>query len=149
MAPVIIVCPTHSIQFVRVLFLYGFLAHLFCELKNDKIQDLPRSTTGWARTCLFPLCTSPKSPPSLEINFQFEEIIRGTTSTLLEVTDIKGEVVIVVAGKTEEEIDLSLSILEEVNLYIEQGQSSKDAIKQVAKNRNLTKNEVYMEFHKE
>ena len=84
-----------------------------------------------------------------ELTKKFEEIIRGTTSTLLEVTDIKGEVVIVVAGKTEEEIDLSLSILEEVNLYIEQGQSSKDAIKQVAKNRNLTKNEVYMEFHKE
>lgn len=83
-----------------------------------------------------------------ELTKKFEEIIRGTTETMQDVPDIKGECVIVVAGKTVEEIS-TLTILEEVAQYIESGFSSKDAIKQVAKNRGLTKNDVYMEYHQQ
>ena len=42
----------------------------------------------------------------------------------------------------------NLTIVEHVNLYIKEGCSSKDAIKIVAKERQLNKNEVYIEYHK-
>jgi 16S rRNA (cytidine1402-2'-O)-methyltransferase len=82
-----------------------------------------------------------------ELTKKFEEIIRGTTVTLQDVTDIKGEMVIVLEGKKEENIVSDLPILEELELLISNGLSSKEAIKQVAKSRNLTKNDVYMEYH--
>ncbi len=81
-----------------------------------------------------------------ELTKKYEEIIRGSTSTLVDIEDIKGECVLVVEGKTKEEIS-DLSILEEVELLISQGKSSKEAIKDVAKRRNLPKNDVYIAYH--
>ena len=81
-----------------------------------------------------------------ELTKRYEEIIRGTTKTLLDLEPIKGEIVVIVEGKTEEEIDLDLTIIEEVNKYIEEGLTSKDAIKKTAKNRSLPKNDVYQEY---
>lgn len=82
-----------------------------------------------------------------ELTKKYEEIIRGTTLSLTEITELKGEIVLILQGK-KDEVELSnLSILEEVNSLIELGLSSKEAIKQVAKNRNITKNDVYMEYH--
>lgn len=81
-----------------------------------------------------------------ELTKRYEEIIRGTTKTLLDLESIKGEIVVIVEGKTEEEMDLDLTIIEEVNKYIEEGLSSKDAIKKTAKNRSLPKNDVYQEY---
>lgn len=83
-----------------------------------------------------------------ELTKKFEEIIRGTTLSLLEMGEIKGEIVIVVEGLKDSYIESDLTILEEVELYISEGMPSKDAIKKVAKNRGLQKNEVYQEFHK-
>ena len=82
-----------------------------------------------------------------ELTKKFEEILRGTTSTLKDVTDIKGEMVVVIEGKKDEKIVSDLPIIEELNLLITEGLSSKEAIKQVAKARNLPKNDVYMEYH--
>ena len=42
----------------------------------------------------------------------------------------------------------NLSVLEHINMYIDLGYTSKDAIKMVAKERNLPKSEVYNEYHK-
>lgn len=81
-----------------------------------------------------------------ELTKRYEEIIRGTTKTLQNVTDIKGEMVLIVEGKTKDE-KFEGTIEEELAMYIEQGLSSKDAIKQVAKNRKIQKNEVYMIYH--
>ena len=83
-----------------------------------------------------------------ELTKRYEEIIRGTTKSLQEITDLKGEIVLILHGKTDEVIESDLTILEEVNNLIESGLSSKEAIKQVAKNRNIPKNDVYMEYHK-
>lgn len=61
---------------------------------------------------------------------------------------MKGEFVIVVSAKDKKEVyDDSLSIVDSVNMYIRSGLSSMDAIKRVAKERNIPKNTVYMEFH--
>jgi 16S rRNA (cytidine1402-2'-O)-methyltransferase len=82
-----------------------------------------------------------------ELTKKFEEIIRGTTKSLLDLEPIKGEIVIVLEGLKESYIESDLSILEEIDLYMSDGMSSKEAIKKVAKNRGLQKNEVYQEFH--
>ncbi|MFK5883116.1 MAG: 16S rRNA (cytidine(1402)-2'-O)-methyltransferase [Candidatus Izemoplasma sp.] len=84
---------------------------------------------------------------SREITKRYEEIIRGNIKDIKDITDIKGEMVIVVEGKKVSTVISSLSIIEEVEALIANGISSKDAIKQVAKNRRLQKNTVYMEYH--
>ncbi|MCK5761979.1 MAG: 16S rRNA (cytidine(1402)-2'-O)-methyltransferase [Candidatus Izimaplasma sp.] len=83
-----------------------------------------------------------------ELTKKYEEIIRGTTKSLIEITELKGEIVLILHGKIDEVIESNLTILEEVNSLIESGLSSKEAIKQVSKNRNIPKNDVYMEYHK-
>lgn len=85
-----------------------------------------------------------------EITKKHEEINRGTIEEILTVVDdMKGEMVIVVEGATEVEEDIVFeqSIEEHVNEYIEKGMSTKDAIKEVAKQRNVSKNVVYQEYH--
>lgn len=81
-----------------------------------------------------------------ELTKRYEEIIRGTTKSLLDLEPIKGEIVVVIEGKQQEEIDTDLSIIQEISKYIDEGLSSKEAIKQTAKNRSLSKNDVYQEF---
>lgn len=81
-----------------------------------------------------------------EITKKHEEIIRGTISELLEIEEeLKGEMVIVVEGSKEvkEESNEPVNIVEEVQKLIDQGVHSKEAIKQVAKQNNMKKNEVY------
>jgi len=83
-----------------------------------------------------------------EISKRYEEIIRGNISEVLEIVDeLKGEMVVVVEGNTELEDYSSLSILEHVNLYVEDGLSANEAIKKVAKERNIPKSVVYKEYH--
>ena len=82
---------------------------------------------------------------SREISKKYEEIYRGTPEKVLqELTEPKGEFVIVVEGNKEEVNYDDISIEEHVNLLIKEGKSEKDAIKEVAKLHKLNKNEVYM-----
>ena len=57
--------------------------------------------------------------------------------------------VLVVEGSKEEDevVEFELPLKEQVELYIEEGMTSKEAIKKVAKERNLPKNEVYTAYH--
>ena len=86
-----------------------------------------------------------------EITKKHEEINRGTIEEVLNVVDeLKGEMVIVVEGSKEqpEGIIFEQSIEEHVNEFIEKGMSTKDAIKEVAKQRGVSKNLIYQEYHK-
>lgn len=86
-----------------------------------------------------------------EITKKHEEINRGTIDEiLLVVDDMKGEMVIVVEGshEIEEEQVFEQTIEEHVNEYIDKGMSAKDAIKEVAKQRSVSKNVIYQEYHK-
>lgn len=85
-----------------------------------------------------------------ELTKKHEEINRGTVEEILEVVDdMKGEMVIVVEGNNQEieEVMFDQTIEEHVNEYIEKGMSTKDAIKEVAKQRGVSKNKVYQEYH--
>lgn len=84
---------------------------------------------------------------SREISKLHESVFVGKISEALGSSEMmKGEFVIVVSAK-EEEYDEDMSIIDSVNLYIRSGLSSMDAIKRVAKERKISKNTVYMEFH--
>ena len=79
-----------------------------------------------------------------------EEYIRGTVSEILEVVEeLKGEMVLIIEGKKEDDVtsDLnSLSIKEHYNFYIEQGIHFKEALKMVAKDRKVSKSIIYQEI---
>ena len=85
---------------------------------------------------------------SREISKKFEEVYRGTIEEVIsELTEVKGEFVIVVDGNHEEKKYDNITVIEHVNLYIKEGYKTMDAIKMVAKERNVNKNEIYNEYH--
>ena len=85
---------------------------------------------------------------SREISKKHESIFRGTLLELLKnLGTIKGEYVLVVEGYIESEIVDKLTIFDNVNLYVNNGMEIMDAIKCVAKERNIPKNQVYKEYH--
>ena len=82
---------------------------------------------------------------SREISKKYEEIYRGNISdVLLELTDPKGEFVIIVDGNKKIENYDDIDIIEHVNMLINEGNNEKDAIKKVAKLHKIDKNTVYM-----
>ena len=87
---------------------------------------------------------------SRELTKKYEEILRGKISEVLEVVDeLKGEMVLIIEGKKDDEVtnDLnSLSIKEHYNFYIEQGVHFKEALKLVAKDRKVAKSMIYQEI---
>lgn len=87
---------------------------------------------------------------SREISKKFESIYRGNISDLLStLNNIKGEFVIVVSPYKEDNSNNNeLSVIDNVKLYIENGMEVMDAIKRVAKERNIPKNEIYREYHR-
>ena len=85
---------------------------------------------------------------SREITKKYEEIYRGTIGGLIEQENVyKGELVVVVEGNKETTEYKTLTVEEHVKLYIEDGKSSMDAIKIVAKERGMKKSEVYDIYH--
>ncbi len=92
-----------------------------------------------------------------EITKKFEEFVRGTLQEAVkwaETEEIRGEFVLVIEGASEEEREVvdhwwsMLTITEHVDHIIrEQDVSSKEAIKMVSKERQLSKRDVYQEYH--
>ena len=87
---------------------------------------------------------------SREISKKFESIYRGNISNLLPtLEEIKGEFVIVVSGFQDDLLEENeLSVVDQVEFYIKNGASTMEAIKMVAKERNLKKNDVYAAYHR-
>lgn len=84
---------------------------------------------------------------SREISKKFEEIYRGTFTDIIEIiTEPKGEYVIVVDGNKEIISYENLSIKEHYQMYIDDGLDEKDALKKVAKDRNISKSDIYKEI---
>ena len=78
-----------------------------------------------------------------------EEFIRENIDDLIEkAKDIKGEIVLIIEGiKNKKENPLTeLSIEEHYQYYEKKGLTKKDIIKQIAKDRNVNKNEIYKQF---
>ncbi|MEW9094570.1 MAG: 16S rRNA (cytidine(1402)-2'-O)-methyltransferase [Clostridiaceae bacterium] len=97
-----------------------------------------------------------------ELTKLHEDIIRTTISNSLEYykkNSPKGEYVLILEGKSQQEIEMEekekwqdLSIEEHIMMYMEEGLNKKEAIKSTAKDRRLSKSEVYkfsINIHKE
>ena len=83
---------------------------------------------------------------SREISKKYETIYRDKISNLIDNIELKGEFVIIVEGN-KELIDYSeLDIVEHVKLYLDD-LSEMDAIKRVAKERGVSKSEIYKKYH--
>lgn len=87
---------------------------------------------------------------SRELTKKYEEILRGKVSEILEVVEeLKGEMVLIIEGKKEDDVASNLnnlSIKEHYNFYIEQGVNFKEALKMVAKDRKVAKSMIYQEI---
>lgn len=85
-----------------------------------------------------------------EITKKYEEVYRGSIENVSkQILDIKGEIVLIVNGNFKGETYDNLTIVEHVNLYIKEGNNSKEAIKMVARDRQMKTNEVYRAYHLE
>ena len=77
-----------------------------------------------------------------------EEFIRKSIDELLsEIDTIKGEMILIIEGNKEESKNFDeISLEDHYKLYEEKGLNKKEIIKQIAKDRNVNKNEIYMYF---
>lgn len=84
---------------------------------------------------------------SRELSKLHEEIYYGDLdSACIDYKDKKGEIVIVVEGNNEEVNYEDLDIIEHVKMYLDDNKEM-DAIKIVAKERGVSKSEIYKYYH--
>lgn len=88
-----------------------------------------------------------------EITKIHEEFIRGTTSEILKkYKEPRGEHIIIIEGNKIKKEDIqndllnSMTIEEHYKYYEKQGISKNEIIKKIAKDRNVSKNEIYIKF---
>ena len=91
-----------------------------------------------------------------ELTKKFEEAFQTTITEAIELyqeKEPKGEYVLVIAGKPEEELEEEkrkqweeMTIKEHVNYYIEQGNDKKEAMKLTAKDRGVSLLVIYNQF---
>lgn len=109
--------------------------HRILETLTDMAELMPRRPVVIAR----------------EMTKLHEEYLRGTASEIAELLSsrpaIKGELTIVIGKPVEAEVD-SRPARELLNLFLSQGYSRMDAIKEVARARGVSKREIYSELEK-
>lgn len=87
---------------------------------------------------------------SREISKMYEEVYRGNIEEILrEIKGAKGEMVIIVEGNFLEKSYNHLSVIEHVHLYIKEGFDKMSAMKEVARDRKMSKSEVYRIYNQE
>jgi 16S rRNA (cytidine1402-2'-O)-methyltransferase len=101
---------------------------------------------------MLPILGNRRAVIARELTKLHEEFIRGSLEELIKYTqdEVRGEIVLVVEGSLEDRhpaIDLS-DIHQRIEHYIQQGISASDAIKQVAKETGIQKNEIYNVYHR-
>ncbi len=92
-----------------------------------------------------------------ELTKLHEEFLRGTVEEMndfVEEKTIKGEITIILEGSqentensSEDELWERMTITEHVEMYLEEGKTAKEAIKEVAMDRKISKREVYQIYH--
>lgn len=137
---------------------YGFLNHKESKRKNEleNLKDYPFTMIFYEAPHriidtlknMEQIFGNRKICISREITKKFEEIYRGSIAEVTEeIKGAKGEMVVVVEGNYEPKNYDSISIIEHINIYLTQGLSPKEAIKKVAKDRNMKSSEVYDKYH--
>ena len=86
-----------------------------------------------------------------EITKIHEEFVRGEIDDIISIVDnIKGEIVIMIEKneciKKDNEYFSKISLEEHYKMYESKGLDKKEIIKKIAKDRNVSKNEIYQKF---
>ena len=84
-----------------------------------------------------------------ELTKKHEEFIRGNIAEVMSVAgSLRGEMVIVVEGSNKEKEVVEVGALTGlVDTYSAEGMTTKEAIKKIAKEYGISKNELYKEYH--
>lgn len=85
-----------------------------------------------------------------ELTKKHEEFIRGTISEILEIEEVlKGEMVIIIAGATIDDVEDNLlaKALKDAKRFVEDGMRTKAAIQLAAEIHHVSKNDLYQHFH--
>lgn len=149
-------------------YFYGFLNRSKKEKKTE-LESLKKQTGTLVfyesphrlketLTSMYDVLGNRKIAICRELTKKFEEFIRGTLEEIIEWAnqdEIRGEFCLIVEGADESELKQeemnwweTLSIEEHVNHYISVKQiPSKEAIKQTAIDRGISKREVYQAYH--
>ena len=119
------------------------------ESKTVIIYEAPHKLLNTLKDILSIRSENTKIVLAKELTKIHEEFIRGTIKDVIErINEIKGEYIIVIEGNFN--VDNSekdnLTIEQLYNSYELQGFSKKDIIKQIAKDKNVNKNEIYQYF---
>lgn len=144
---------------------YGFLSRKKSEL-NEELKSLknksetlmfyesPHRLTSFLKELVTVFGEGRQVVLARELTKRYEEFIRGTTKEVYDwakETELRGEFVVLVVGNDEAEEEVyweDWTVLEHIEYKITyEKMSSKDAIKAVAKERDLPKREVYAEYH--
>ena len=87
-----------------------------------------------------------------ELTKKYEEYLRGNLENAVNLKiDLKGELVIMIKGTKEAANGMTLnqkSLLDHYQYYLDQNLDAKEAMKKVAKDRNITKSEIYRQLQK-
>ena len=79
-----------------------------------------------------------------------EEFIRGNIDEIIEKSkNLKGEMILIIEGAEKQEKENSLnklSLEEHYKFYEQEGLEKKEIIKKIAKDRGVSKNDIYMNF---
>lgn len=85
-----------------------------------------------------------------ELTKLHEEFIRGNAREIIEKAEnLKGEIVLIIEANKKVDINTNfetMSLEEHYKLYEKQGLEKKEIIKRIAKDRNLSRNEIYQKF---
>lgn len=94
-----------------------------------------------------------------ELTKKYEEADKTTLENAIkkyEGKEPKGEIVLVIKGKSFDDIEKEeakvweqMSVCKHVNMYIEQGADKKEAMKKAAKDRGVSKREIYNKYIQE
>lgn len=117
---------------------YTLIFHETAEFLEDTLKTLI-DIMGNREACL-----------ARELTKTYEEFRRGTLSELLDMGEAKGEMILMVMGKKKDDDLLNLSIYDHYKHYVDMGYDKKEAMKLVASERSIAKNDVYkeVELHK-
>ena len=158
--------------FINALICSGFQTKEFCFIgflpsskkeKKAKIEELKNETKTIIlyeaphriKDTLKEICEiigDRKCVLARELTKIHEEFIRDSISSIINKTELRGEFVIILEGSEVSKKELETKEINEKTLeehykyYEKQGLSKKDIIKQIAKDRKVSKNEIYQYF---
>lgn len=85
-----------------------------------------------------------------ELTKLHETYHRGNLSDLSKLTDLKGEMVLIIEGQKEIENDTDISeMIKQVNILVKSGNHVKQAVNEIANKYNYSKNDLYNKYLKQ